>query len=92
MVSAGLPGEEDLEVPTLLDDELEEDTVALDFGNFFLGLSAAFAASILSRLARDCWSSLASFLASSLFALMLSLRVLSLEGLTMALGVDFCFT
>ena len=86
MVSAGLPGEEDL-----LEDE-EEDTVALDFGNFFLGLSAAFAASILSRLARDCWSSLASFLASSLFALMLSLGVLSLEGLTMALGVDFCFT
>ena len=64
MVSAGLPGEEDLEVPTLLEDE-EEDTVALDFGSFFLGLSAAFAASILSRLARDCWSSLASFLASS---------------------------
>ena len=42
IVSSGLPGEEDLEVPTLLVDELEEDSVA--FGSFFLGFSAAFAA------------------------------------------------
>ena len=44
VAGSGLPGEEDLEVPTLLSDEEEEDTVALDFGIFFLGFSAAFAA------------------------------------------------
>ena len=44
IVSAGLPGEEDREVPILLVDELELETVALDFGTFFLVLSVAFAA------------------------------------------------
>ena len=44
IVSVGLPGLEDREVPILLLDELELNTVTLDFGTFFLGFSAAFAA------------------------------------------------
>ena len=86
-----LPADEALDVPTLLDDEEEELTVALLTGNFFLGFSD-LSARALSRLSTDSWSSLASLFASSLFAFMLSRRVLSLVGLMIALGVDFFFT
>ena len=39
IASCPLAGDEDLEVPTLLDDEEDEDTVALLFGSFFFGFS-----------------------------------------------------
>ena len=87
LASCTLPADEALEVPTLLDDEEDELTVALLFGNFFLGFSV-LAAWALSRLSTDSCNSLASLLHSSLFAFMLSRRAL-VEGLTIALGVDF---
>ena len=39
LASCTLYADEALEVPTLLDDEEDELTVALLFGNFFLGFS-----------------------------------------------------
>ena len=39
MASCLLPADEALEVPTLLDDEEDEDTVALLFESFFFGFS-----------------------------------------------------
>ena len=82
-----LPADEALDVPTLLDDEEEELTVALLTGNFFLGFSdlSARALSRLSTLSCNC---LASLLHSSLLALILSRRSFA-EGLVIAFGVDF---
>ena len=82
-----LPADEALEVPTLLDDEEDELTVALLTGNFFLGFSV-LSARALSRLSTDSCNSLASLLHSSLFAFILSRRSLA-EGLVIAFGVDF---
>ena len=86
MASCPLPADEALEVPTLLDDEEDELTVVLLFGNFFLGFSV-LAAWALSRLSTESCNSLASLLHSSRFAFMLSRRALA-EGLITALGVD----
>ena len=77
IVSAGLPGLDDRDVPILLVDELELETVALDFTP-----SSWFCRLLLQLEVTHAWpgnslSSLANFLASSLLALTFCLRVLS---------------